>query len=200
MSSGTWRVIAAAACVLALATSAVAAGDPATARIDSFDQALIATLKAGPALGAQGRYRKLSPIVEATFDLPLMTRFAVGPTWTAMTPADQQALVRAFARLTTASYAHNFDRFGGERFEVDPKVATRGPDRIVQSRLVTPGRTVMLTYRMRQSGGGWKVVDVSYDGISQLATRRADFQSALASGGAKSLLTRLAALSDKLLR
>ena len=129
-----------------------------------------------------------------------MTRFAVGPTWATMSEADRQALVKAFTRLSIASYAHNFDRFGGERFDVDPKVATRGPDKIVEAHLVAGGRTVNLTYRMRQSAGGWKIVDVYYDAISQLTTRRSDFAAPLASGGAKGLLAHLAATSDKLLQ
>lgn len=177
-----------------------AAADPAAQRIEALQETLVATAKAGPALGAQGRYRKLAPVVEQTFDLPLMSRYAVGPAWAAMKPADQQALVRAFSRLTVASFAHNFDRYGGERFEVDPNVAQRGPERVVQSRLSTPSRTVMLTYRMRQGAGGWRIVDIYFDGVSQLATRRADFQGVLASGGARALLAHLATVSDKLLR
>ena len=187
-------------CAFAPPAARAAASDPAARTIEAFDDALLATLKAGPALGVQGRYRKLAPVVEQTFDLPLMSRYAVGPTWPAISPADQQALVRAFTRLTIASYAHNFDRYGGERFEVDPNVVARGPDHIVQSRLATPSRTVMLTYRMRQGAGGWRIVDVYFDGVSQLATRRADFQGTLASGGAKALLTHLAAVTDNLLR
>ncbi len=196
------RLASLAAAVLALAPAAAgaAAADPAAQRIEAFDEALTATAKAGPALGAQGRYRKLAPVIEQTFDLPLMSRYAVGPAWAGMSAADHEALTRAFTRLTAASYAHNFDRYGGERFSVDRDVAARGLDRIVQSRLATPSRTVMLTYRMRQGAGGWKIVDVYFDGVSQLATRRADFQGVLASGGAKALLAHLTAVSDRLLK
>lgn len=194
-----------AAVAVALAAQApiagAAAADPAAARIEAFDASLIETMKAGPALGAKGRYRKLAPAVEGAFDLPVMTKFAVGPAWATMTEADRQALVKAFTRLSIASYAHNFDRFGGERFDVDAKVETRGPDKIVQAHLIAGGgKTVALTYRMRQSGGGWKIVDVYYDAISQLTTRRSDFAAPLAAGGAKGLLDHLAATSDKLLQ
>jgi len=54
--------------------------------------------------------------------------------------------------------------------------------------------------RCSQSGGGWKIVDVYYDAISQLTTRRSDFAAPLASGGARSLLSHLSATSDKLLQ
>ncbi len=195
--------LASALAALALAGPAARAApaDPAAARVEAFDQSLLETMKQGEALGAQGRYRKLAPVVEGAFDLPTMTRFAVGPAWATMPAADRQALVKAFTRLSIASYAHNFDRFGGERFEVDPKVQVRGPDRVVQSRL-TPahGAPVSLTYRLRQAGGGWKIIDVYYGAVSQLTTRRSDFAAPLASGGAKGLLAHLDALSDKLLK
>ncbi len=181
-------------------TAAVAA-EAAPARIEAFDKTLLETMKQGAALGAEGRYRKLAPAVEATFDLTTMTRFAVGPSWAGLSGADRAALVKAFTRLSVASYAHNFDSWSGETFEVDPAVVNRGPDIIVKSRLHTSdGKSVDLLYRMRQTMSGPKVVDVYFDGISQLTTRRSDFAAPLASGGAKGLVTHLDQTSDKLLR
>jgi phospholipid transport system substrate-binding protein len=147
--------------VLAVAPAAVlaSASDPAAARIEAFDRSLVSVMKEGPALGPRGRYRKLEPVVKDAFDLPLMTRYAVGPTaWAAMSEADHQALIHAFTKLTAASYAHTFDRFAGERFDVVPAVQSRGPDKVVESHL-TPGSgaSVDLTYRMRQSGGTWTI-------------------------------------------
>jgi phospholipid transport system substrate-binding protein len=174
--------------------------DPAAARIDAFDQALIEVLKEGPGLGPKGRYHKLAPTIEADFDLPLMTQFAVGPSWAMMSDADHQALIAAFARLSAASYAHNFDKFSGQKFDIDPDVASRGPDKLVKTRLTSGARVVQLIYRMRQVGGAWKIVDVYADAISQLTTRRSDFAAPLASGGAKGLLDHLNATADKLLQ
>jgi phospholipid transport system substrate-binding protein len=175
--------------------------DPAAARIDTFDNALIEVMKQGPELGAKGRLRRLEPVVEETFDLPLMTRYAVGPAWSTMSDSDHQALIRAFARLTAASYAHNFDHYAGERFDVSPQVQTRGPDKIVSSRLIPSDRApVQLTYRMRQADGGWKIVDVYYGAVSQLTTRRSDFAGPLSAGGAKGLIAHLDEASDKLMR
>jgi phospholipid transport system substrate-binding protein len=193
---------AAALALLAAAPAMAAAGDPAATRIEAFDHSLLGVMKEGPALGARGRFRKLEPVVQNAFDLPLMTRYAVGPTaWAAMSEADHQALIRAFTKLTAASYAHTFDRFAGERFDVVPTVQTRGGDKVVQSHL-TPGSgaSVDLTYRMRESGGTWKIVDVYYGAISQLTTRRADFAAPLAAGGAKGLLAHLDTASAKLLQ
>ena len=187
--------------LFASAPAAIAApADPAAARIDAFDQALIEVLKEGPGLGPKGRFHKLAPTIQESFDLPLMTQFAVGPAWVSMSDADHQALIAAFTRLSTASYAHNFDRYSGQKFDIDPDVTIRGPDKIVKSRLTSGAKTVQLIYRMRLSGGAWKIVDVYFDAISQLTNRRSDFAAPLASGGAKGLLAHLNATADKLLQ
>ncbi len=193
--------------LLALAIAPLAAGparaapDPASSQIASFDNALVESMQQGPSLGAKGRYRKLAPVIERTFDLPTMTRFAVGPAWSGFSKAQQQAAIDAFGRLTIASYAHNFNSYGGERFEIEPNVQTRGPDKIVQTHMIRPhDAPVALIYRMRESGGAWKVIDVYYGAISQLTTRRSDFAAPVASGGAAGLVAHLDALVDNLMK
>jgi phospholipid transport system substrate-binding protein len=193
--------LAALAITAAPAAAMAQAADPAAGKIDSFYDVLLDTMKQAKSLGVEGRYKKLEPAVTRTLDLPAMTRFAVGPKWSTMKPAEQQQLVKAFSRMSVATYAKNFDSFGGQSFKVDPKVQTRGPDKLVKTQLVQPGKApIDLTYRMRQSGSDWKVIDVFYQGsVSQLTTQRSDFSAAVASGGAPALVKKLDALSDSLL-
>lgn len=185
-----------------LIQTARAADDPAAAQVEVFDKALLDTMKNAKTLGVQGRYRKLAPVVQRSFDLPTMTKYSVGPAWTTMSPSDQKALIDAFTKLSIASYANNFNGYTGERFVLNPKVDTRGPDKIVQTQLIpTSGAPVNLVYRMRQSSDGvWRIIDVYYGAISQLTTRRSDFAAPLASGGAQGLIKHLTALTDKLLK
>jgi phospholipid transport system substrate-binding protein len=201
-SAKALAALAAAAGLLAAAPVWAASADPAAARVDAFDRALIEAMRGGTALGVKGRARKLGPAVETAFDLPTMTRFAVGPKWAEMSAAQREALTAAFSRLSVASYAHNFDSYSGERFDLDPNVQTRGADKIVQCRLIPAhDKPVALIYRLRQAAdGSWKIIDVYYDGVSQLTTRRADFAQPVASGGAAGLLAHLDALTEKLLK
>jgi phospholipid transport system substrate-binding protein len=130
-----------------------------------------------------------------------MIQFIVGPSWAKMSPADQSALTTAFRRMTVASYAANFARFDGEQFNVDPNAQQRGPDKIVQTTLVPPGqKPVPLIYRMRDTTGSWKVIDVFLNGyVSELATRRSDFAATLTRGGATALIAKINQLTDSLL-
>ena len=194
----------AAAVALAAAPAAAIhaqAADPGVTQIQALDASLLEMMKQGKSLGAEGRARKITPALEQAYDLPTMTRIAVGLKWAGLAPADQTALIQAFTRMTAANYAHNFDSYSGERFEVDPTVQTRGPDKLVRAHIVSGGKTTDLTYRMRQaSDGRWKIFDVYYNGsISELTTRRSDFSAAIDSGGAPVLLKKIQALTDKLL-
>jgi phospholipid transport system substrate-binding protein len=176
-----------------------AAADPAAQQIDALDAALIETMKAGKTASARDRYRKLEPVVARTFDFATMTRFAVGPTWASIPAGQQQQLIDAMQRLTVASYVHNFNGWSGQSFQLDPNVATRGPDKVVTTHLISPGDApTPIAYRMRESGGAWKIIDVFYNGaISQLTTRRADFTATLANGGPPALISHINALVDK---
>ena len=184
---------------ISLPAAALAAADPAAQQIEALNAALLETMKAGKTASARDRFRKLEPVVARAFDFATMTRIAVGPTWPSIPAAQQQQLTEALQRLTVASYVHNFDAWSGQSFTLDPNVVTRGPDKVVTTHLISPGDApVPIAYRMRQSGGAWRIIDVFYNGaISQLTTRRSDFAGTLASGGAPALLAHINALVDK---
>jgi phospholipid transport system substrate-binding protein len=200
------RGLAGLAFALTLAFAGVApsahaqAVDPAAQQIHAFDDALVGVMKQAAKLGPRGRFEALQPVIEKTFDLPSMTRFAVGSAWPTLPPDQQAELVRAFSRMTAATYAHNFDGYSGETFSVG-KVDTRGPDKLVHTRLTGAGDPTELTYRMRQTGGAWKVIDVYYNGaVSSLLGQRSEYAGTLASGGAPALVRKLNSRADELLR
>ncbi len=174
------------------------ATDPAVAQVQGFYDALLASMKAGGSV--KSRYEKLKPAVEKAFDLQAMTAVAVGPAWATASDADKKALVDAFARMTVANYAKNFDSYSGEKFIVEPASITRGSDHYVKSTMKTSSETIAFNYRLHQVGSDWKITDVLLAGnISQMAQKRSDFATTLASGGTSALTKRLNALSDQML-
>ncbi len=181
-----------------VATPAVAASDPA-AQIGALDDALVAAMKTGKTQ-LSARVAKLQPVVKATHDMAAMAGLVVGPAWAAAPVTDRTALVEAFARHSAVAYAENFNNYGGERFTVDPKVETRGPDRLVRTTIIGKDSKTALNYRMRDAGSGWKIVDIYADGISQVATQRAEFASTVKASGVAGLAKRLNALDEAKLK
>jgi phospholipid transport system substrate-binding protein len=194
----------AAACLVGLALPAGAqtpAVDPAVASIRAFYVVLLDVMKQAEKLGVRGRYDKLAPAIRSTYDLPMMTRIAVGPDWSKIPPEQQAALVDAFERRTIATYANRFDGYSGQSFEVDPEVETRNTGRLVRSKLLRPPEIpVTLNYLMRASGDTWKIVDVYLAGlISEMASQRTEFRGILDKGGPAALIKNLNQQVDKLL-
>ncbi|HEY8264012.1 MAG TPA: ABC transporter substrate-binding protein [Methyloceanibacter sp.] len=175
--------------------------DPATQRVSSLSDALLDTMKQAKELGVKGRYDKLSPVLAKTYDLPLMTRIAVGPNWATLTPEQQKAVVAAFTRMTTATYASRFDGFSGEQFVILQTVDQKNGDKIVKTQIIqSNGKPVALSYLVRNTGSDWRIIDVYLNGtISELANRRAEFGAVLKSGGADGLVSSLNKQGDKLL-
>jgi phospholipid transport system substrate-binding protein len=202
MTMGWIRAASLATTLFAAGTAAYAqAADPAVQPVQSFYDTLLVTMKQGKQLGVKGRYEKLKPVIEQSFDLPGMTRLSVGPAWQTMSPQDQQALTTALSRYTIANYAANFNSYDGEKFVVEPTSTPRGTDKIVASKLITGNETIPFTYRMRQAGSNWKVIDIFLNGyVSQIAKQRSDFGATVQAGGAQALEKKIDSLSDKLMK
>jgi phospholipid transport system substrate-binding protein len=203
MSPSTIRklIVVLAFAVLFQATAFADSSDPAASRITSFYGSLLDTMKQAKQLGVKGRYDKLSPVLAKTYDLPSMSKLAVGPSWSALTPQQQAAIINAFTRMTIATYASRFDGFSGEQFQILETSDRTNGDKIVKTQIVkSDGGTVPLNYLMRKSGADWKIVDIYLDGtISELANRRAEFGAILKSGGPDALVVSLTKQGDKLL-
>ena len=170
-------------------TSALA--DPQS-NVRGFYDALLTTMRNGPTLGQSGRYARLAPVVDRVFDVPSMTRLAIGSSWAALSPAQQQQLVEAFRHYIAATYADRFDSYSGQQLQVTGERPNNG-DVVVQTKIVkSDGDTTTLDYLMRQNQGSWQVSDVYFDGtISQVAIQRSEFYSILRRDGVDGLVMAL---------
>ena len=160
--------------------------------VEHFDNTLLAAMSGAKTLGYRGRYDLLEPVVNKTFDVPAMTRIAVGLGWAGLSESQKSRLTDAFGRFITATFAERFDDFSGETFEV------RGATPIsagvlVENHLVKPnGEHIRINYLTHQTANGWEAFDVYLDGtISELAVRRSEFTSILKQSGPEGLIAAL---------
>lgn len=181
------------------AGSVRAAEDPAATRAASFCKGLVEAVRQSKGLGAQARIKKLQPLVDESFNTRVMAQFATGLSWNAMSPGEQASVAAAFARYSAGRLAQEFDSYNGQSCVIDPAVQARGPDKLVKSKILQPGQEpAALNYRMRDYGDATRIVDIYYNGVSQLATERSDFAGVLQAGGAAGLVARLNELTGKL--
>jgi phospholipid transport system substrate-binding protein len=174
-----------------LTPGAAAASDPQDV-VRGFYGVLLSNMRDGRILGESGRLARLAPVVSRTFDVPAMTRLAVGPSWANLNPAQQEQLIAAFGHYVAATYADQFDAYSGEQLQVTGERPS-GADVMVQTRIVkSNGEATRLDYLTRQDQGGRRISDVYLDGsISQLAVHRSEFHSILQREGVDGLVMAL---------
>jgi phospholipid transport system substrate-binding protein len=176
--------------VAATIRPARADGESAIDPIQNLVNGLVEIMKAGSGTPFSRRYDTLAPIVERTFDLPIILQESVGATWGSLPQDQQDMLLEAFRRYTVASYVNSFNDYNGQRFEVKPETRAVGSgEQVVQTRIIPKhGDGHELDYVMRQGAEGWRAVDVLADGsVSRVAVQRSDFRRLLTRGGAQAL-------------
>lgn len=185
--------------VLWLTPAAAQDAGPTTV-IEELNAALLEVMKAADALGYEGRYKQLAPVLEASYDFPLMTRIASGTAWRDMSAQQQAQLTALFAEMSIANYAARFDGYGGESFEILGQEPGPRDAVVVESRLLRPkDKAVALNYVMRGDAGDWRIVDVLLDAkFSELARQKAEFAAVLRNGGVADLAELLQEKIDKL--
>jgi phospholipid transport system substrate-binding protein len=161
----------------AAATASIAPATPedqsAIATVASFDDALLASMHQDAA--------PLRTTIASAFNVPVMAATIVGQSWKDMTDEEHRSVAAALQRYLLARFASEFDAYHGEQFRIEPEVQTRGQDKLVRTRVAgQSGEATQLYYRLRYYQGSWRIIDVYYDGISQLATQRADLAAVAA--------------------
>jgi phospholipid transport system substrate-binding protein len=180
------------------------AGSPAVAQVTGPDELVRQTvdealkiLRTDQAVRAGDTGRIVTLMEEKVvphFDLPRMTRLAVGRPWREATPEQREALVREFRTLLVRSYAAAFTFYRGISVEVRPvRMEPDAKEASVSSLIRLPGgaEPVAVDYDMLLTNTGWKVYDVRVGGASLVINYRNIFAQEIQRGGIDGLLKSL---------
>ena len=193
-------------CILVLALSLAhptssTAASPAEAVINKFHDDLLSIMKRSESLGTRGRFDQLLAPIERAFHVPLVTVWVTGSHWQKAQKGDQMALIDAAKRYSAGEIAVIFDAYNGETFETLGSQDIPDGSVLVRTRLNRPQSSdLALSYRVRQFGDRWRVVDVLLGGkISQVVKRREEYARILSNEGLKGLTTLLNAKTEEIL-
>jgi phospholipid transport system substrate-binding protein len=158
--------------------------------IEQLYAVLLECLRNADALGLEGRRAKISPAVQAGYDLPFMAEKILGRHWVTLSDADRTRWTDTFGSLTVATYAERMTSFTGQVFEVLKVEPSQRDTAVVYTQVVTPKEApIAINYRMRDDGGGWRIIDVYLNGtVSELALRRSEYAAVLQRDGFEKLV------------
>ncbi len=142
-----------------------------------------------------GNQKKILELVEAKvlphFNFTRMTRLAVGKSWRSATPAQKQALEAEFRNLLVRTYTKAFTVYRDQNVEVKPfKMADSATEVTVKTVIVQPGGSppTPVNYDMEKTADGWKVYDLSIEGVSLVTSYRGTFADQIQQAGIDGLI------------
>ncbi|MCX8048690.1 MAG: ABC transporter substrate-binding protein [Methylohalobius sp.] len=164
----------------------------AKAVVAKLNQTLLEVMRRARELGYSGRYRLLQPVVTEVYDFVSISRYVLGSHWRQLSPEDKKIFVQKMIEFGIAAYAAEFNDYSGEQFKILSEEPFRNKLRVVKAVLESPKEpSVQFVYILKPAPGGWKIIDVRYDGVSDLALKRAQFSDILVKEGFARLLAKL---------
>jgi phospholipid transport system substrate-binding protein len=181
---------------------AVASDVPPDVLARTTTQEVLALLKQDKDLQG-GDQAKVHQLVEAkvlpNFDFNRMTQLAVGKHWPRATAKQKQSLVTEFSNLLVRTYSASLTQFTNQTIDFKPLTLKPEDDDVtVRSEIRQPGgQPIPIDYSMYKTAFGWKVYDVSIDGVSLVTNYRASFSSTIRQSGIDGLIKALAAQTSR---
>lgn len=142
---------------------------------------------ANPKISDAQKTAEFKSLLNASFDLDTIGRFALGKYWNVATPAERTEYQAVFRKMVVDVYSNRFTDYKGQKLEILSSRAV-GTDFIVASVMKSPtgaSPDVKIDWRVRNKGAGFKIVDVIVEGVSMSVTQRSDFASVIQANGGK---------------
>ncbi|MEQ8344289.1 MAG: ABC transporter substrate-binding protein [Sneathiellaceae bacterium] len=172
--------------VAGLPSQARAQDDAATAQGKAFvvklgDEAI--SFLADKSLSPEQRASRFAELFRDKFAVESIARFVAGAAWRAGTEAQQTEYVDLFTNFVVNTYAQRLSQYSGEKLKVG--TARKIDDSVVVGSEIVQvtGPATKVDWRLRESGGSFKILDVIIEGISMAITQRSEFASVMRSGG-----------------
>jgi phospholipid transport system substrate-binding protein len=137
------------------------------------------------------RHRRLRQAIHRRFDFAEMAGRSLGAEWRRRSPEEQKEFVVLFTDLFEDAYLDLIESYSGEKVEY-LRNRTENDFAEVDTKLIdNKGREFLITYRLHNVNGDWKVYDVVIDHVSLVNNYRAQFTRVLARSSFQELLNKM---------
>lgn len=138
-------------------------------------------------------YGMVSKIVLPHFDFITMSKWVLGKNWKKSSKAQKIGFIKAFRKLMVRTYSVALLEYTDSEFKYKPlrDDVTKGDVTVRTQTVTAKGDTVSINYSLHKKKKGWKVYDISVEGVSLIATYKTSFGSEIKQKGIDALIARL---------
>src|SRR5438067_3668439 len=165
--------------------------------VQKITDEVLAAIKSDKQLAAGDRQKAMKLAEEKVLpyiDFEQATRLAVGRAWREATPEQRKRLVSEFRNMLVRTYSNAIETYQGQTLKVLPARGKQDPEEtVVKTQFVRAGgQPLPIDFSMRKTDQGWKVFDITVEGVSLVLTYRSEFDAVVKQEGIDGLIKRLA--------
>jgi phospholipid transport system substrate-binding protein len=137
---------------------------------------------------------QVDTLVSPLADYPRMTSLAVGVPWRSATAEQKQALSTEFRQMLVRTYLSALTIYKNAEVEVKGvRNGTSATEQTVRTEVSLPDqKPIPVDFKFEKGASGWKVFDISVDGISFINNHRNQFKAVIQKDGIDGLIKSLA--------
>jgi phospholipid transport system substrate-binding protein len=187
----TKRFLALCATVVTLVFSPAHAGNAGAAHgfVDGLASKVIDIVK-NDGLSRDQKQGRIEALFVDKVDINFVARFVLGKHWRGTTPQQQKDYIAAYKPFILKNYAGRLAKYSGQTYSLKNS-RVDGDANIVTMVINDNGQDILVDYRLRGDGGGFKVVDITVEGVSLLTTQRSEFNGIVERKGVDGLIAAL---------
>jgi phospholipid transport system substrate-binding protein len=146
--------------------------------VTTLHAALLNNMKHAQAYGCDGRRKHIEALVDSSFDIPFIAQSALRRHWKDLSDAQRSQYIAAFREDVMVTYAGRFNSYDGETFTTLNSQALPNGDQVVHAKLLPNGDdAVIFDYVLHNKDGGWRIINVVAQGVSDLSLRSTQYAS-----------------------
>ncbi|MDJ0786719.1 MAG: ABC transporter substrate-binding protein [Myxococcota bacterium] len=139
------------------------------------------------------RRSQIEDIAIRNFDFYTISRLVLARGWKRMTKEQRTEFVDQFQQYLAETYGSRIQRYTQQSVDIVGERLEKNGHVTIQTRIAgAEADGVSVDYRLRSKNEGpWRVIDVTIEGVSVVASFRSQFKELMASGGPEEVLRRL---------
>jgi len=189
-------LIAGVACLMALVPARAQQDLGPEELVRKVTQDVLDAIRSDRQLAAGDRQKALRLAEEKVLphiDFEEATRLAVGRAWARAAPEQRKKLVEEFRRMLVRTYSSAISAYEGQTMQVLPVRMKPGDTEVtVHNRYIRAGgKPLPVDYAMHKTAEGWKIYDITVEGVSLVLTYRSEFDAIVKQEGIDGLIKRL---------
>lgn len=130
-------------------------------------------------VSATEKQERFTKLFNEDLDLDFIGKFVLGRYWRTANAKQRSEFIDVYRKLNIQTWSARFDEFKGKHFEFDGVENSKSPDQVFVNTKVPmeEGTPAIVRWRVKETNGKMKVVDIVIENVSLAQTSRSEYTS-----------------------